>query len=32
MPSGAPYSDPRPFAPVPKARPNYTKLGMFPRR
>ena len=30
MPSGAPYSDPRPFAPVPKARPNYTKLGMFP--
>lgn len=29
MPSGAPFSDPRPFAPVPKARPNYTKLGMF---
>lgn len=27
MPSGAPFSDPRPFAPVPKARPNYTKLG-----
>jgi classical protein kinase C/novel protein kinase C epsilon type len=29
MPSGAPFKDPRPFAPVPKARPNYTKLGMF---
>lgn len=29
MPMGAPYSDPRPYAPVPKARPNYTKLGMF---
>lgn len=28
MPSGAPFKDPRPFAPVPKARPNYTKLGM----
>jgi classical protein kinase C/novel protein kinase C epsilon type len=27
MPSGAPFKDPRPFAPVPKARPNYTKLG-----
>lgn len=30
MPSGAPFSDPRPFAPVPKARPNYTKLGTLP--
>ena len=30
MPSGAPYADPRPFAPVPKARPNYTKLGTSP--
>lgn len=29
MPSHAPYTDPRPFAPVPKARPNYSKLGMF---
>lgn len=29
MPSGAPFKDPRPFAPVPKARPNYTKLGML---
>ena len=30
MPSGAPFADPRPYAaPVPKARPNYTKLGMF---
>lgn len=29
MPSGAPFADPRPFAPVPKARPNYTKLGRF---
>lgn len=28
MPSRAPYSDPRPFAPVPKARPNYSKLGI----
>jgi hypothetical protein len=28
MPSRAPFSDPRPFAPVPKARPNYSKLGM----
>jgi classical protein kinase C/novel protein kinase C epsilon type len=27
MPSGAPFSDPRPYAPIPKARPNYTKLG-----
>lgn len=27
MPSGAPYADPRPYAPIPKARPNYTKLG-----
>lgn len=30
MPSGAPYTDPRPYAPIPKARPNYTKLGAFP--
>lgn len=29
MPSGAPFADPRPYAPVPKARPNYTKLGML---
>lgn len=29
MPSGAPFSDPRPFAPVPKARPNYTKLDLI---
>lgn len=29
MPSGAPFADPRPYAPVPKARPNYTKLGTF---
>ncbi|KAJ5558523.1 AGC-kinase C-terminal [Penicillium sp. DV-2018c] len=29
MPSGAPFSDPRPYAPIPKARPNYTKLGMY---
>jgi classical protein kinase C/novel protein kinase C epsilon type len=29
MPSGAPFSDPRPYAPIPKARPNYTKLGAF---
>jgi len=28
MPSGAPFPDPRPYAPIPKARPNYTKLGM----
>ncbi|KAJ5893517.1 C2 calcium/lipid-binding domain CaLB [Penicillium taxi] len=27
MPSGAPYADPRPYAPIPKPRPNYTKLG-----
>lgn len=27
MPSGAPFADPRPYAPIPKARPNYTKLG-----
>lgn len=27
MPSRAPYADPRPGAPVPKARPNYSKLG-----
>lgn len=32
MPTGAPFKDPRPFAPVPKARPNYTKLGkIYPR-
>jgi hypothetical protein len=29
MPSGAPFSDPRPYAPIPKARPNYTKLGAY---
>ncbi|GMF77855.1 unnamed protein product [Aspergillus oryzae] len=29
MPTGAPFADPRPFAPVPKARPNFTKLGML---
>ena len=27
MPSGAQFRDHRPFAPVPKARPNYSKLG-----
>lgn len=27
MPSGAPFPDPRPYAPIPKPRPNYTKLG-----
>jgi classical protein kinase C/novel protein kinase C epsilon type len=31
MPSGAPFPDPRPFAPIPKARPNYTKLGTSDR-
>ncbi|GAB1196976.1 hypothetical protein APSETT444_006256 [Aspergillus pseudonomiae] len=29
MPSGAPFADPRPFAPVPKARPNFTKLDLI---
>ncbi|OGE58387.1 hypothetical protein PENARI_c001G11572 [Penicillium arizonense] len=29
MPSGAPFPDPRPFAPIPKARPNYTKLDLI---
>lgn len=29
MPAGAPFPDPRPYAPIPKARPNYTKLGTF---
>lgn len=29
MPAGAPFSDPRPYAPVPKPRPNYSKLGML---
>lgn len=28
MPSRAPFADPRPFAAIPKARPNYSKLGM----
>lgn len=28
MPSRAPFADPRPSAAIPKARPNYTKLGM----
>ncbi|KAI2732458.1 hypothetical protein CBS147332_1597 [Penicillium roqueforti] len=29
MPSGAPFADPRPYAPIPKARPNYTKLDLI---
>lgn len=30
MPPRAPYGDPRPYnAPVPKARPNFSKLGMY---
>ncbi|OJJ50940.1 hypothetical protein ASPZODRAFT_292750 [Penicilliopsis zonata CBS 506.65] len=29
MPTGAPFADPRPFAPVPKARPNYSKLDLI---
>lgn len=29
MPPRAPFADPRPFASVPKARPNYSKLGMY---
>ncbi|PIG87154.1 protein kinase C-like protein [Aspergillus arachidicola] len=29
MPTGAPFADPRPFAPVPKARPNFTKLDLI---
>lgn len=29
MPAGAPFSDPRPYAPAPKARPNYSKLGLL---
>ncbi|CAG7947917.1 unnamed protein product [Penicillium nalgiovense] len=29
MPSGAPFSDPRPYAPIPKPRPNYTKLDLI---
>ncbi|CEJ58582.1 Putative Protein kinase C [Penicillium brasilianum] len=29
MPAGAPFSDPRPYAPIPKARPNYTKLDLI---
>lgn len=28
MPPAAPFADPRPFQPVPKARPNFSKLGM----
>ena len=28
MPPRAPYGDPRPFAAIPKARPNFSKLGM----
>ena len=28
MPSMAPYRDPRPSAPMPKARPNFSKLGI----
>lgn len=32
MPSRAPYGDPRPYsAPMPKARPNFSKLGMLNR-
>lgn len=27
MPPRAPYGDPRPFAAIPKARPNFSKLG-----
>jgi Hr1 repeat len=27
MPPRAPFADPRPFQPVPKARPNFSKLG-----
>lgn len=27
MPARAPFADPRPGGPVPKARPNYSKLG-----
>ncbi|KAJ5246218.1 C2 calcium/lipid-binding domain CaLB [Penicillium chermesinum] len=29
QPTGAPFADPRPYAPVPKARPNYTKLDLI---
>ncbi|KAJ9290139.1 protein kinase c [Paecilomyces variotii] len=29
MPSRAPFADPRPFAPIPKARPNYSKLDLI---
>lgn len=29
MPPRAPYGDPRPYSNVPKARPNFSKLGMF---
>ncbi|KAJ5654021.1 hypothetical protein N7490_001024 [Penicillium lividum] len=29
MPTGAPFADPRPYAQVPKARPNYTKLDLI---
>lgn len=29
MPSGAPFHDPRPGGPIPKARPNFSKLGRF---
>jgi hypothetical protein len=28
MPSRAPFADPRPDAAIPKARPNFSKLGM----
>lgn len=28
MPPRAPFADPRPFQPMPKARPNFSKLGM----
>lgn len=29
MPSRAPFADPRPFASIPKARPNYSKLDLI---
>lgn len=29
MPPRAPFGDPRPYSSVPKARPNFSKLGMF---
>jgi hypothetical protein len=32
MPPRAPFADPRPFQPVPKARPNFSKLGRVQKR